>query len=452
VSAQTTPVKPEQGNWKQGLSDYQVVTALMKRMGSKKGFDPMPPDQHSWQMSKGEPPLHRIWSWLCAHTIHWGHRNEYAVSVHGEELHIEHLAKDLEMDERNAGMYWREGIEKGLWRYGTKAEGRRKLFLCGRVTAKEAPSSDQDHPDENVCTNVLSPYILKQIKELAPERQQQFWQEYGAAQRLRKDVQAELIAASRLIFDQDDDNRFLAYGIKKIRQEHARKSAIPEEVEARRRRIEEIAPVVRTYVHTCAAAVQTNGNGSYNAALDSAQTGATLLPQRPLREDQSSGAGGHSKASPQASRTPPVDRRESPNQLPVPEKGKPLEEKTGPEVGEKDREAYELLFSEIARMQTSFPHTDFASERIDRQNRGDQVTVRNILHAIGGHANTVEFLLSCAGKFRGLDRNALGKLPARPPGSPTGPRSLGLIYDWAKDFGRARGIPQRDRAKGASHA
>jgi hypothetical protein len=46
------------------------------------------------------------------------------------------------------------------------------------------------------------------------------------------------------------------------------------------------------------------------------------------------------------------------------------------------------------------------------------------------------FILSVASKFKGLDHNALAKLPSRAPGTDSGPRSLGLILAWAKDYGR----------------
>ncbi len=48
-------------------------SALMQAMGSDGGFDPIPPDQHRWQMTASNDPLIRLWSWMCAHTIRMGH-------------------------------------------------------------------------------------------------------------------------------------------------------------------------------------------------------------------------------------------------------------------------------------------------------------------------------------------------------------------------------------------
>lgn len=120
---------PNPAQWKEGLSDFQTTVALMKRMGSKNGYSPIPPPHHQWQRRKGNPPLYRIWSWLCDHTILWGHRSEYAVNKDGQELHIEHIAKDLAMDEGNVRRDWKEGVERGLWRNGTKAEGPAGSFI-----------------------------------------------------------------------------------------------------------------------------------------------------------------------------------------------------------------------------------------------------------------------------------------------------------------------------------
>src|SRR5512132_958284 len=75
--------------------------ALMRAMGSTKGFDPMPPDQYLSYQDKRYPLKIRFWAWLCAHTIRLGHRSPWAVGRKGQELHIEHAAADLDVDVAN---------------------------------------------------------------------------------------------------------------------------------------------------------------------------------------------------------------------------------------------------------------------------------------------------------------------------------------------------------------
>jgi hypothetical protein len=85
-------------------------------------------------------------------------------------------------------------------------------------------------------------------------------------------------------------------------------------------------------------------------------------------------------------------------------------------------------------MQTTYAHTDFSAEKVSRENAGDQKTISLIVQTI--KRDITGFCIFVAAKFKGLDRNALAKLPARPPGSPQGPRSLGLLYMWAQDYAR----------------
>lgn len=98
------------------------------------------------------------------------------------------------------------------------------------------------------------------------------------------------------------------------------------------------------------------------------------------------------------------------------------------------------LFEAIRRMQAAYPRTDFSAEPIDPQKANDRLMVQRLLAAIGGAANVLQFELFVAAKFKGLDRDSVAKRPARSPDMPSGPRSLGLLWLWAQDFGRSRGI------------
>lgn len=254
-------------------SDYQSVTKLMKAMGSKTGFDPLPPDQHAWTMREGEPSLYRLWGWMCAHTVHWGHRSPFAISQDGDALHIENAAEDLGMDEANAYRTWREGLRRGLWRNGTKSEGKRRLYLCGEVV--ESPDLTPDVEPKTVCTDSLPPYILKQIKDWPSEKRQEFLTEHALHVRVQNTTLAELMAAGRLILGQVEDSRFERWGLAKNRQDHTPKLS-PEELQARQARLPVILPVVQRYVQTVLSSVQTNGNGAYTNGVQGSPDTASL--------------------------------------------------------------------------------------------------------------------------------------------------------------------------------
>lgn len=258
-----------------GKSDLQLVRELMKEMGSKNGFDPMPPDQHSWTMRRDRPPLYRLWGWMCAHTIHWGHRTPYATSSQGDTLAIENAAEDLGMDAGNTYRAWREGLQAGLWRNGSKAEGKRRLYLCGQVleTVSTDSSEDPSADPKTVSTDSLPPYILKEIKGWAPERRAEFLRSRAEYVRVRNTALAELMAAGRLVLSQEEDVQLQAWGLAINRQEHTPKLP-PEELQARQARLPGLLPVLERFVQTVSASVQACSDGS----SASPYTGSTDTP------------------------------------------------------------------------------------------------------------------------------------------------------------------------------
>lgn len=396
-----------------------AVVGLMRKMGVKgHPFDPMPPAQHRWQSGKGEPPLYRIWSWMCGHTIHYGYRCEYAVTPDGAELHLEHIATDLEMDVHNVRLVWKEGVAKGLWRNGNKPEERRRMYLCGTVTPQAADKSTEEAA-AGVCTNPLKPYILNQINKLSSDRQREFWGAYERQQRLRKDVQAELIAASRLILDQREDTLFSEFGINKIREK--KKDPEPERVE----RLNGLFSHLQGFVQTLESSVQSPEFAVYNAANSDRTNPATLLTEK-IQKEREERASSYSGAPAPGVRTPSSNGQKPAGSVPA---------AAEPEFRPEEEEAVELCFSEFPRMQHAFRHADFSKEIVSRERKTDRILVRKVLDAVGAE-QILPFLVDVAAKFKGLDRNALGKMPSRSPMDPHGPRSFGLILEWAQDFSR----------------
>src|SRR5579872_4893491 len=223
--------KPRPNTNETPQSEYQRVRLLMKEIGSSSGFDPIPPDQHAWMLDPTQPPLQRMWAWMLAHTIHWGHRTAYATDKRsdgrqpGRELHMEHIAADLkdvdgrEMDLANAYRIWRRGVERGIWRDGTAEEGLRRLYLTGKVPKFSSTGK------EIVCTDNFPRSIQNQINNLdwPVEKQLQFRERWGLENELQGHVQAALIAANRSVFTERQDNILTEFGLEPIHQEHTKK-------------------------------------------------------------------------------------------------------------------------------------------------------------------------------------------------------------------------------------
>lgn len=415
-------------------SDYMRVVELMKEIGSKDGFEPIPWSQIAWHMAPGQPLINRLWGWLASKTLRKGHWSPFALEVGRDgrtiELHLENAAADLKADEANVRRAWREGLERGCWRNGTHGEGPRRLYICGNVPpAQEVCTDLSDQPSE-VCTDLLPSPILKQIKDRAKdwpaERVAQLRSWYEQRLCVRSTVLADVVAAARNILDQDDDTGLREWGLEPSRnKEHATKVP-PEAREARKERLAPLVPEIQRYVQTAIEFVQSSDFALYNGKSGHVQTRATLLPETtPRREiDQRASAPSDTPYSPPE---PPLSSEvKKLNQLPAPK---------APDLSESEKTAEKTLFAAFAKMQQAYKNTDFGAEQISPDNKADLLLVHRVLAAVGS-ANVIDFLQSVARKFRGVGKGAMGKLPPRAPGEPTGPRSLGLILMWARDYGR----------------
>ena len=262
------------------MTDHQHNIKLIKQMGSREGYNPIPPDQHRWTRGKKRGPLYRFWGWMCDHTLAYGHRSPYAVDENGSERHIEHAAADLEMDLANAYLYWRKGINLGLWRNGTAAEGKRRMFLCGEVI----PKIDEDDEDEGQPTTGLPPSIIAKVKEWSAETQREFWATWALRKTVRDTSLRELMAAAREILDRDDDEHLKTWGLQRTRQEHNPKNMPPEELQARQERIQKILPDLEKHVQTVQAFVQPQESAPYNGGYNASVAAASLLNTEKDRE------------------------------------------------------------------------------------------------------------------------------------------------------------------------
>lgn len=424
---------------------------LMKAMGSTQGFTPLPPAQHHWQIAMNQPPLYRIWSWMVKHTCHWSAGPEkgspYAVDDEGKELHIEHLAADLfNGNVGNAQAYWREGGKLGLWRKGSKKDGLRRLYFNGEL--KPEASDDPEQGEEKVNPKLLyrsfPAYLLLQLNDLPDERLDAFVKVDKPAFERWQGIQAGVIEGLRVIADREEDSRFAAFGLEKRRIEREKSASNGTAHSngngahaAARDRVLPLLPEIETVVQKFETLYKVEEKTLYeesNGAVQSDFGGATLLPADHRGKARVLSSAGSSDARGGPSKTHPHDARKH---------GKYLHTDDAADVAASEPQtpaentALEMLFSEIGRMQESFKHADFGRERVSRERKSDRVTLLKILRQVGAD-HVLSFCFHIADQFRGLDRNGLAKLPPRSPDDPHGPRSLGLIWDWAKRWSGTR--------------
>lgn len=217
MSAERKPIERKPPNT-EGGSDGRLKR-LMKEMGGSGQFTGIPPGQLEWMEPEAphNPPLNRMWSLMIHRTCGFGYESAYAIDSYSDrsEMCLENLAKLLDMDPSNANKTWRLGVRLGLWRNGTPQEGKRRLYLCGKVNPQEIPSENSQIV---VCTNHnLPPYIEKIVNSWAPDRAKKFHADWRVQMTITNAMHAKFIAASRWATDQHNDTFLKGYGLDKKR-------------------------------------------------------------------------------------------------------------------------------------------------------------------------------------------------------------------------------------------
>jgi hypothetical protein len=279
----------------QRSSPHEKNIKLVRAMGGTKGYNPMPLDQHAWLMELGQnyPPLMMLWAWMCDKTIQVGHRSPYAVDERGRELRILDAVRDLKTDAGNLRRAWKVGELKGLWRRGTKDEGKRRLYLCGDVQTSEAamkearelyllPEDQGEEKAKKVCTNTFPPYLANQIKKLRATERKQFLTEHQRDLEARNRAIADVTEAVRVIFEQRENSRFEQYKLRKIREQKTSAARLAER-EARQKRISKILPPVSEFVQTFFAFEAKTSSTRFKTGV--VQTSASLLTSETHREE-----------------------------------------------------------------------------------------------------------------------------------------------------------------------
>jgi hypothetical protein len=468
------PPKPQPAR-----NDYQEAVELMKRMEdnspaypkdfvhplkdgkrNRKGFDPIPPDQITWALAEDRAPLNRVWAAMCVHQLHWGHRKEYAVDKEGKELHIEHIASYLNMDDSGVYKAWREGVALGLWRNGTMREGKRRLYLLARVVPVRTDQTGEDKENPFLCTRLFSSSICKQLKDWPKSNREDVEKRGMVHNEKHKASFREATAMLRDIFE-DDDNRFFGSiqppegfpPLEAARQEHESKLSA-EEIEARRKRAKAFRPFMEELVRTVSEYVQSQQNPVYTADAEvrtptetAPPESATLLALETPIEQPLEGVRALPTVPPSHQETPHCDEQKQHKQEHRVGTGKavkasaatpPKKAPAGDASDEKlkaylathkpaDHAQAEILYAGIPELQKRWPDAPFSKQKFSAMGKGDQALCKLILSALAGD-DAAEFLQS-------VERRC----------EAGGVKSLGLFPDLARDFHRA--APERAKRK-----
>jgi hypothetical protein len=462
----------------QALPDLEPGEVL-KGQGGNGWFNGISNDQVDWPMAYGEelavpPTIYRMQAWLLHHTVTKGHRHSYA-NKGGSELHIENLAADLDIELHNCRTYWRQGAEMGLWRYGTEKEGSRRLYPCARIKPAAKQTEDSEtrgmyKPLPDIFQNVKS-YIREHLETLPPERLMDAARRYARLKLLRDTALAEAVSTVRMVTDTIEDTLWREIGVEKKRLNGTSgakaKEVSPEEAAEtaeRQKRVDALFPHIQGYVQTLDAFVQSPEIEAYKPPIGDVQTPSgngisrgnghksngngsvagiekTALPYPGLDTTKSKRESVRSRQR-SDSTAPPVSKE------PLPEVGRSSYTGSGEEsataapakLAEHEQAALKLLAEQIEHMKTAYKHTDFGLSEFDPISKPGQLFLYRVMTEIGGSEKVMSFCLTVAAKFKGLDRHAMGKLPARAPGQTNGPRGIGLLLEWAKDFGRRGGV------------
>jgi len=215
--------------------------ALAKAMGSTRGYDPIPPSQYEWQAAEGEPPLYRMWSWFCQHTIAFGKMSPFAVRADGQAATLKDCAADLQLDLGEVSNLFKRGVQAGLWR----RKNGRELYFSGDVTAAQVIEANKRRQVE--CTLNLSSRDLLIIKNWPKDMQDRFTAIWTAAQEHHRVDLARSVAERRAQHAEIDRSIRRAFPLPEKRIAPAN---IPQPVELPQVIVEVLLSVQTTIVHS----------------------------------------------------------------------------------------------------------------------------------------------------------------------------------------------------------
>jgi hypothetical protein len=187
---------------------------LMKQIGSKDGYVPLPNSHYKWQGVQGESPLYRVWSWMVSATLAFGRESPYAVRPDGTPATLGDCAKALGLDKGHVSNLWKEGVAKTFW----YRKNGRELWLNGDVKAEQVLQANNRRKVE--CTLNLSPRDLKIINSWNGTQRAQFNSVWEAARRYQ--TERAKVARALLLREHSelDDSIRKAFGLPQIARDN----------------------------------------------------------------------------------------------------------------------------------------------------------------------------------------------------------------------------------------
>jgi hypothetical protein len=271
---------------------------LMREMKSKRGYDPIPPAQHEWQLTEGLPAnVVRFWSWLCAHTVrarmvrNEAVRTAYATLDDGvTPATLAHFAKETKMDIGQASKIQASARLLGICHGDGKTP---RIYLNGEVTAAQVLEANKKRKLD--CTVNLTPSELLKINKLPKTQRDAFWARWEAAQVYGAALERAAIAEVRETRAALDSSILRAVGIEKKRI--GRRSAPPPEPPPL------LAEIVQSMTVQPTPADCTHGeNEGENVTVHAAAS--LLSSEKYYREDLSVAAPAESEDSESSTTTP----------------------------------------------------------------------------------------------------------------------------------------------------
>lgn len=196
---------------------------LAKAMKTKKGFDPMPPDQYLTYRDRRYPPAVRLWAWIISKTMRLGHRSPFCVDGQGRDLSLSDAYRELGLDRSLARRALKELESEGR----VQLQGYR-IHLTADFQLKSVEAVIEDLKLERaICTNHIPPYVLLKLKKLPGYVQKRFWAWREDFEDRSRFAHRELLALQRIIEQREEDTVFAEFGLARKHQKKRRPDPSP---------------------------------------------------------------------------------------------------------------------------------------------------------------------------------------------------------------------------------
>lgn len=174
---------------------------LVKQMGSKKGYDPIPPDQYLYFLNSADE-VQRVVAWVRSKTIRLGHRSPWAVTPNATRpLTKADLARDCFSGNRgNAVTAWTRAEQVGLVFVNEKG------FLCLNGAVPMPPKRRTKGEPEVSAQTPLPRYLIEKIRSLPEASRNSAEAHFKAIIAYRAKLEHEAVAMARIAVDRIEDS------------------------------------------------------------------------------------------------------------------------------------------------------------------------------------------------------------------------------------------------------